>query len=205
MAQGRFISLEGLDGAGKSTHLSWLTAHLAERGIDHLVTREPGGTPLGEQLRELLLKQPMHLETEALLMFAVRREHLAQVIEPALAAGRWVVCDRFTDATHAYQVGGRGLALDKFTMLEQWVQGREQGLLQPDLTLLFDVPLEVSRARLANGRELDRFEREQDAFFERVRDAYHARAAASAGRMRVIDASRSITAIQAELAQLLAA
>ncbi|GAB3251521.1 dTMP kinase [Chitinimonas naiadis] len=203
-SRGRFISLEGLDGAGKSTHLSWLTARLSESGIDHVVTREPGGTPLGEKLRELLLHEAMHLETEALLMFAVRREHLAQVIEPALAAGRWVVCDRFTDATYAYQVGGRGLALDKFGALEQWVQGRGDSLLEPDLTLLFDVPLEVSRARLANGRDLDRFEREQDAFFERVRSAYHARAAGSQGRLRVLDASQSVAEVQADLVKVLA-
>ncbi len=204
MQRGRFISLEGLDGAGKSTHLAWLTAHLHAQGIDHLVSREPGGTPLGEKLRNLLLSEEMDLETEALLMFAARREHLAGLIEPALARGQWVLCDRFTDATYAYQVGGRGLALDKFTALEQWVQGRPAGLLQPDLTLLFDVPLAVSRARLANGRELDRFEREQDAFFERVRSAYHARAAASQGRLRIIDADRPLAAIQAELAAILA-
>lgn len=204
MQRGRFISLEGLDGAGKSTHLAWLTAHLHAQGIDHLVSREPGGTPLGEKLRTLLLSEEMDLETEALLMFAARREHLAGLIEPALARGQWVLCDRFTDATYAYQVGGRGLALDKFTALEQWVQGRPTGLLQPDLTLLFDVPLAVSRARLANGRELDRFEREQDAFFERVRSAYHARAAASQGRLRIIDADRPLAAIQAELAAILA-
>lgn len=201
---GRFISLEGLDGAGKSTHLAWLTAHLADRGIDHLVTREPGGTPLGEQLRALLLEQSMHLDTEALLMFAARREHLAQVIEPALAAGRWVVCDRFTDATYAYQVGGRGLPLATCEALERAVQGRPGGLVEPELTLLFDVPLAVSRARLANGRELDRFEREADDFFERVRAAYLARAAAAPQRIRVVDASRPLAAIQAELAAILA-
>ncbi|GLR13555.1 thymidylate kinase [Chitinimonas prasina] len=204
MVRGRFISLEGLDGAGKSTHLAWLTAALTARGVDHLVTREPGGTPLGEKLRELLLHEPMHLETEALLMFATRREHLAQVIEPALAQGRWVVCDRFTDATYAYQVGGRGLDLAKFEALEQWVQGRAAGLLQPDTTLLFDVPLAVSRARLAGARELDRFEREQDAFFERVRAAYHARASASHGRLVVLDASKPVAEVQADLAQVLA-
>ncbi|PHV11726.1 dTMP kinase [Chitinimonas sp. BJB300] len=204
MARGKFISLEGLDGAGKSTHLAWLTALLTQRGIDHIVSREPGGTPLGEKLRTLLLNDEMDLETEALLMFAVRREHLAHLIEPALAAGRWVVCDRFTDATYAYQVGGRGLAVEKFAVLEQWVQGRQDGLLQPDLTLLFDVPLEVSRARLAGGRVLDRFEREQDAFFERVRHAYHVRASSSAGRIKVIDATRTLDFIQDELAQIFA-
>ncbi|MGQ5523427.1 dTMP kinase [Chitinimonas sp. PSY-7] len=204
MTRGKFISLEGLDGAGKSTHLAWLTALLKQRGIDHVVSREPGGTPLGEKLRNLLLNEEMNLETEALLMFATRREHLAKVIEPALVAGQWVVCDRFTDATYGYQVGGRGLDLDKFNTLEQWVQGRADGVLQPDLTLLFDVPLEVSRARMANGRDLDRFEREQDAFFVRVRNAYHDRAAASGGRIKVIDATRTLDVIQDELAQIFA-
>ncbi|WP_374358084.1 dTMP kinase [Chitinimonas sp.] len=202
MSRGRFVSLEGLDGAGKSTHLAWLTAHLRGRGIEPVVTREPGGTPLGEKLRELLLHEPMHIDTEALLMFAARREHLAQVIEPALAAGRWVVCDRFSDASFAYQGGGRELGVERLAALEHWVQARADGLLQPDMTLLFDIPLEVSRARLANGRELDRFEREQDAFFERVRAAYLAREAASSGRIRRIDASRSLAEIQADLALL---
>jgi len=202
MSAARFISLEGLDGAGKSTHLAWLTAELTARGVDHIVTREPGGTPLAEKLRTLLLGEAMHLETEALLMFAARREHLAQVIEPALAAGRWVVCDRFTDATYAYQVGGRGLDIAKFAQLEQWVQGRSGRLLEPDLTLLFDVPIAVSRARLANGRELDRFEREADEFFGRVRAAYWQRAASAGARMRVVDASRSLELIQAELSAI---
>lgn len=202
MSIARFISLEGLDGAGKSTHLAWLTAELTARGVDHIVTREPGGTPLAEKLRALLLGEAMHLETEALLMFAARREHLAAVIEPALAAGRWVVCDRFTDATYAYQVGGRGLDIAKFAQLEQWVQGRGGRLLEPDLTLLFDVPIAVSRARLANGRELDRFEREADAFFGRVRAAYWQRAASAGTRMRVVDASRSLDLIQAELSTI---
>jgi dTMP kinase len=204
MARGRFISLEGLDGAGKSTHLAWLQRHLGDKGIDFLITREPGGTSLGERLRDLLLHEAMHIDTEALLMFAARREHLAQVIEPALAAGRWVVCDRFTDASFAYQGGGRGMSLDRLNLLEQWVQDREGCLLEPDLTLLFDVPLAVSRARMANGRELDRFEREQDAFFERVRAAYHQREAAAKGRIRRIDATRPIADIQHELAGIIA-
>ena len=202
---GRFISLEGLDGAGKSTHLTWLTGFLAQQQIDHVVTREPGGTPLGEELRALLLHRPMHLETEALLMFAGRCEHLHTVIEPALARGQWVVCDRFSDASFAYQGGGRGLDIARLQQLEQWVQQRGNTLLQPALTLLFDVPLEVSRARLAGTRELDRFEREHDAFFERVRDAYHARAAQSGGRIRVIDATREVAVIQAELAGIMQA
>lgn len=204
MPKPRFISLEGLDGAGKSTHLDWLTRHLTACGIDHVVSREPGGTPLGEKLRALLLSESMHVETEALLMFAVRREHVAQVIEPALQAGRWVVSDRFTDASYAYQGGGRGLGFARVAELERWTLGRDQDVLQPDLTLIFDIPLEVSRARLANGRDLDRFEREQDAFFERVRAGYLQRAADHPERIRVIDASQDIPAIQQRLAAVLA-
>lgn len=201
--RGRFITLEGLDGAGKSTHLAWLADWLRQRGIRLLVTREPGGTPLGEKLRELLLNEPMHLETEALLMFAARREHIDRVIEPALARGEWVVSDRFSDASFAYQGGGRGLAQEKLEVLEHWVQGAGADMLQPDLTLLFDVPLAVSQARLANGRELDRFEREEADFHERVRAAYLARATASAGRIRVLDSTRTLELIQQDLAQLL--
>ena len=198
--QGRFISVEGVDGAGKSTQLAWVADWLTQQGIHFINTREPGGTPLGEKLRALLLSEAMHLETEALLMFAARREHLAQVIEPALARGDWVLCDRFTDATYAYQGGGRGLDLDKFAALEAWVQQRDGSLLQPHLTLLFDVPPEVSAARMANGRVLDRFEREAADFHTRVRDAYLRRAAADPARIKVIDANRAIAVIQAELA-----
>jgi dTMP kinase len=143
--KGKFITFEGIDGAGKSSHVDWLAERLRERGLTVQVTREPGGTALGEKLRDLLLNQPMHLETETLLMFAARREHLAQVIEPALARGEWVVCDRFTDATHAYQGGGRGLERSKLQVLEHWVHDH----LQPNLTLLFDLPLEVARERIA--------------------------------------------------------
>jgi dTMP kinase len=201
VARGRFITLEGLDGAGKSTHLVWLVDTLRARGKTVVQTREPGGTPLGEKLRALLLADPMHLETEALLMFAARREHIAQVIEPALARGDWVVCDRFTDASFAYQGGGRGLAREKLAILEYWVQAG----LQPDLTLMFDVSTEVARGRVTGmGRELDRFEREQAEFFERVRNEYLARAAASKGRMRVIDASRSIEQIKSSLEEIIA-
>ncbi|WP_035057275.1 dTMP kinase [Andreprevotia chitinilytica] len=198
--KGRFISVEGVDGAGKSTQLAWLADWLTTQGIHFISTREPGGTPLGEKLRALLLSEPMHLETEALLMFAGRREHLAQVIEPALQRGDWVLCDRFTDATFAYQGGGRGLPLEKFAALEQWVQGRDEGVLQPDLTLLFDVPPEVSAARMANGRVLDRFEQEAADFHTRVRNAYLQRAAADPARIKVIDANRTVEAIQHELA-----
>ncbi|MDQ7989724.1 MAG: dTMP kinase [Candidatus Dactylopiibacterium sp.] len=193
---GRFITFEGIDGAGKSTQiaatLDWVRAH----GHVAVQSREPGGTPLGERLRELLLNEPMHLETEALLMFAARREHLARVIEPALAAGQWVICDRFSDASHAYQCGGRGLPVAKFEALEQWVHPA----LQPDLTFLFDLAPEIAAARLQSGRaNADRFEREQRDFFERVRDAYLQRAAASAGRIVVIDAARPQEAILADV------
>ncbi|MBN9474369.1 MAG: dTMP kinase [Bordetella sp. SCN 67-23] len=194
--RGRFITLEGVDGAGKSTHLEWLVAQLREAGLDVVQTREPGGTPLAEKLRELLLNEPMRLDTETLLMFAGRCEHVRTVIEPALARGRWVVCDRFTDATYAYQGGGRGLSAERIAVLEQWVHGD----LQPDVTWLFDVPLEVSRERLGRGRTLDRFEREDDAFFERTRAAYHARAEADPARFRIIDSTRPIEAVRAELA-----
>jgi dTMP kinase len=201
VARGRFITLEGLDGAGKSTHLVWLVDTLRARGKAVVQTREPGGTPLGEKLRAMLLADPMHLETEALLMFAARREHIAQVIEPALARGDWVVCDRFTDASFAYQGGGRGLAREKLAILEDWVQAG----LQPDLTLMFDVTTEVARGRVTGmGRELDRFEREQVEFFERVRNAYLARADASQGRIRIIDASRSIDQIKITLEEIIA-
>lgn len=198
----KFISLEGLDGAGKSTHLAWLADWLRAKGINVIVTREPGGTLLGEKLRELLLHEPMHLETEALLMFAARREHLAQVIAPALARGEWVLCDRFTDASFAYQGGGRGLDIHKLDVLEQWVQGSGSNMIQPDLTLLFDVPLDVSQSRLANSRELDRFEREKADFHARVRDAYLVRASASDGRIRAIDSNRELDVIRLDLANL---
>ena len=201
MSRGKFITLEGMDGAGKTTHLGWLRGHLAGRGLPLTVTREPGGTPLGEALRQLLLDspEPRTPDTEALLMFAARREHIATVIEPALAAGRWVLCDRFTDATYAYQAGGSGLAWDRIAALEHWVQGD----LQPDLTLYFDLSPEVGRARTSRVREPDRFEREQLAFFERVRAAYLRRAAEHPQRIRIIDAARSIAEIQKELQNII--
>ncbi|MDP2155580.1 MAG: dTMP kinase [Sulfuricella sp.] len=191
----KFITLEGIDGAGKSTHLNWLAERLRSQGKNVLVTREPGGTPLGEALRELLLHQAMHLETEALLMFAARREHLDKVIIPALREGTWVISDRFTDASFAYQGGGRGLDESKLKILEQWVQQD----LQPDLTLLFDVTLEVSRQRLSGIASLDRFEQEKQDFFQRVRDAYLKRAAQFPERIRVIDSGRTLNEIQADL------
>ena len=195
----KFITLEGIDGAGKSTQLNWLAERLRSQGRNVLVTREPGGTPLGEKLRELLLHQSMHLETEALLMFAARREHLDKVILPALQAGNWVISDRFTDASFAYQGGGRGLDVGKLRILEKWVQQD----LQPDLTLLFDVPVEISRQRLSSNSSLDRFEQEKQDFFQRVREAYLKRAAQFPSRIRVIDSRQSVGDIQSELEEII--
>jgi len=200
MTVGKFITFEGIDGAGKSTHLEFVAKWLTAKGKRVVVTREPGGTPLGERLRDLVLHEKMHLETEALLMFASRREHLAQVIEPALARGDWVISDRFTDATFAYQGGGRKLDRTKLEALEQWVHPH----LQPDLTLLFDVPLQVARARLDATRELDKFEREKADFFEATRQEYLRRAAQFPQRFRLIDSTRTIADIQAELETILA-
>jgi dTMP kinase len=198
--RGKFITLEGIDGAGKSTHLAGLADFIRARGLAVRVTREPGGTPLGEKLRALLLDgtEAMHLETEALLMFAARREHLDKVIAPALAAGQWVICDRFTDATFAYQGSGRGADWARLAILEQWVQDG----LQPDLTLLFDVAPEVGRQRAGRVKAPDRFEREQDAFFERVREGYLRRAREDASRMRVIDAAASIADIHRRMLEI---
>jgi dTMP kinase len=197
--RGKFITFEGIDGAGKSTHIGFVADFLSSRGKTVVSSREPGGTPLGEKLRDLLLHEKMHLETEALLMFASRREHMAQLIEPNLALGAWVLSDRFTDASFAYQSGGRGLAREKMEALEQWVHPD----LQPDLTLLFDVPLEVARERLDATRTLDKFEREQADFFQKCRNEYLRRAAADLGRIVVIDSTRAIDAIQVQLAQVL--
>lgn len=199
--RGKFITLEGIDGAGKSTHHAWLVDFLRARGRNVVATREPGGTPLGEKLRGILLNEPMHLETEALLMFAARREHLDKVILPALERGDWVVSDRFTDASFAYQGGGRGLARAKLETLEAWVQGD----FQPDLTLLFDAPTEVARARLdAAGNAPDRFEQEQQTFFERVRQAYLDRAAREPSRIVRIDSTRAISDIVKSLEEVVA-
>ena len=188
----KFITLEGMDGAGKSTHIPAIIALLEARGVEVVVTREPGGTALGESLRELLLHQSMHAETETLLMFAARCEHIAQVIAPALARGAYVLSDRFTDATFAYQCGGRGVQADKVRVLEQWVQGD----LQPDATLLFDVPVEVSMQRLAGARSPDKFERENSDFFTRIRNAYLQRAHENPQRFHIIDANRSLSLIE---------
>jgi dTMP kinase len=201
---GKFITFEGIDGAGKSTHIAWfaqqLEAKLAPQGKKVVVTREPGGTPLGERLREVLLHERMHLETEALLMFASRREHIAEVIQPALDAGDWVISDRFTDATFAYQGGGRGLAIERLEALEQWVQ---QGL-QPTRTILFDLAPEIAAARLADARTPDKFEAESAQFFLRTRAEYLRRAAAEPGRFVVLNANRDRSDIQKDLENLLA-
>lgn len=198
---GRFITFEGIDGAGKSTHIQFVTDLLRADNRQVVVTREPGGTVLGEKLREMLLHDKMNLETEALLMFAARREHIAEVIEPALQRGDWVLSDRFTDASFAYQGGGRGLDLDKLRRLEAWVHPH----LQPDLTLLFDVSPEVAQTRLEAARSPDKFEREKSVFFNRVRNEYLRRAKEFPSRFRVIDSSRSILAIRETIKGLIGA
>ena len=200
MSMAKFITFEGVDGAGKSTHLNWFADSLRARGIDLLVTREPGGTPLGEKLREILLHEPMHAETEAMLMFAARREHIAQVIKPALERGTWVISDRFTDASFAYQGGGRGVPVEKLEQLERWVQGD----LQPDLTLLFDIPVEVARQRLSNNVMLDKFEQEKSDFFEKVRNAYLARSQKNPARFAIIRAEKTPDEVKASLEKIIA-
>jgi dTMP kinase len=196
---GKFISFEGIDGAGKSTHIGFVADFLRARGKTVVSSREPGGTAVGERLRDMLLHEKMHLETETLLMFASRREHMAQVIEPALARGEWVISDRFTDASFAYQGGGRGLARAKMEALEQWVHPH----LQPVLTLLFDVPLDVARARLDATRTLDKFEQEQQDFFAACRNEYLRRAAQFPQRIVVVDSTRSIAETRATLSAIL--
>jgi dTMP kinase len=205
MYPGYFISFEGIDGAGKSTHLESFQRLMQERYPDRevVMTREPGGTPLGEQLRTLLLDAPMNLETEALLMFAARREHIAQVIEPALKAGKIVISDRFTDASFAYQGGGRGLSLEKLNELERWVQSGANGLLlQPNLTILFDLPGEVAEARRSKARAPDKFEKMDLHFFEKVRQEYLRRAKADPNRFYLVDATKTPEAIWYELESL---
>ena len=194
--RGKFITLEGIDGAGKSTHVPYVRELVVARsGAVALMTREPGGTPLGERLRELLLHESMAPATEALLMFAARREHLESVIWPALDRGEWVVCDRFTDATIAYQGGGRGIPLPRLAALEAWTHPD----FQPDLTLLFDVPVAVGAVRLARHGALDKFESEQAAFHERVRAAYLARAVLDSDRFRIIDSTQPVAAVRAAI------
>ena len=202
---GYFISFEGIDGAGKSTHIESFGKLMQERypDCDVVMTREPGGTQLGEQLRALLLDAPMNLETEALLMFAARREHIAQVIEPALQAGKIVISDRFTDASFAYQGGGRGLSLEKLNDLERWVQGRENGsLLQPNLTFLFDLPGAIAEARRSKARAPDKFEKMDLSFFEKVRQEYLRRAKTDTKRFHLVDATQTPDVIWSELQSL---
>ncbi len=196
--RGKFITLEGMDGAGKSTHLAWLPAFLQARGVCVRLTREPGGTPLGEKLRELMLdkNQHLHVETEALLMFAARREHLDKVILPALNDGEWLLCDRFSDATFAYQSGGSGLAWERIAALENWLESEVRGGVQPDLTLYFDVPAEVGKARTSAAREADRFEQEGTSFFDRVREAYLRRVHENPARMHLIDGTAALDEVK---------
>lgn len=200
--RGRFITLEGSEGSGKSTNLGYIHQRLQQAGIKVVLTREPGGTPLGETIRELLLdhsQQSMASDTELLLMFAARAQHLDECITPALDAGKWVLCDRFTDATYAYQGAGRGISHDRIAQLEQWVQGE----LRPDLTLFLDLPVAQGLARASERAELDRFEREKIDFFERVRQGYLNQAESDPNRYRVIDASPALSDVQAQVDQVI--
>jgi len=201
MTRGKFITLEGIDGAGKSSHVRWIARFLRGRGIRVRVTHEPGGTPVGERLRRLMLggRQRLHVETETLLMFAARREHLAKVIGPALERGIWVLCDRFTDATYAYQSGGSGVPWDKVSALEQWVHPG----FQPDLTILFDLSPALGRQRARRKRNPDRFEREQEAYYRRVREGYRRRAAGDSRRIRLLDAEGTRSEVRKRLAIIL--
>ena len=199
MARGKFLTVEGPDGAGKSTHLAFIERVLLDRGKSVLVTREPGGTSLGERVREILLHaedQPLCADSELLLVFAARMQHITEVIVPALGAGQYVLCDRFTDATYAYQGGGRGIADHRIAAIEEWVQAG----LHPDLTLLLDVPVETGQARMANrDGTVDRFERENLAFKSAVRQAYLKRASDHPERIKLISADRTIEEIQKDL------
>jgi dTMP kinase len=199
---GLFITLEGPEGAGKSTNREYLAQRLRDHGLDVVLTREPGGTPLAESIRELLLApadEPMNSDAELLLVFAARAQHLAQVIRPALERGAVVLCDRFTDATYAYQGGGRGLSTQRIEQLESFVQGK----MRPDLTLVFDLPVEVGLSRAAARGRLDRFEQEGLGFFEAVRNTYLRRAGQDRQRYRIVDAGQSLAAVQEALDRLL--
>ncbi|MFV3416108.1 dTMP kinase [Pseudomonas nitroreducens] len=199
---GLFITLEGPEGAGKSTNREYLAERLRERGIEVQLTREPGGTPLAERIRELLLDpsdEKMAVDTELLLVFAARAQHIAEVIRPALERGAVVLCDRFTDATYAYQGGGRGLPVERIAQLESFVQGG----LRPDLTLVFDLPVEIGLSRAAARGRLDRFEQEGRAFFDAVRNTYLDRARAEPARYRILDAAQSLADVQRDLDALL--
>jgi len=199
-SRGTFITLEGVDGAGKSTHVPWIAERLRAGGREVLVTREPGGTLLAEKLRALVLAEAMEPLAETLLMFAARADHVQKVIAPALARGAWVVCDRFTDATLAYQGAGKGVPVER---IRQLAEATHPGLM-PDQTLVFDCPYEVSRSRLSNaGRDLDRFESEERAFFERVRAGYQALARSEPGRVHLVDGSRSAEEVKVEIKKIL--
>ncbi len=202
--RGRFITLEGSEGSGKSTNLAYIHEKLQQSGIDVVLTREPGGTPLGEQIRELLLdhrQQAMASDTELLLMFAARAQHLNELILPALDAGKWVLCDRFTDATYAYQGAGRGISEERIGILERWVQGE----LRPDMTFFLDLPVDQGLARAGERSTPDRFEREQISFFERVRQGYLQQAEREPHRYRIVDASVTLEQVQTQLDTILAA
>ncbi|MDH5178539.1 MAG: dTMP kinase [Gammaproteobacteria bacterium] len=200
--QGKFLTIEGAEGVGKTTNIDFIRQYLTSAGIDFIATREPGGTPLAEKIRELLLdakQTAVSADTELLMMFAARAQHLAEKILPALEKGQWVICDRFTDATYAYQGGGRGIDTQRIAQLETWVQGS----LRPDLTLLLDVPVELGLERAGNRSEPDRFEREKIDFFQRVRACYLERAAQEPQRFRVVDAARDLIEVQARIKQVL--
>ncbi|WP_028486845.1 dTMP kinase [Thiomicrorhabdus chilensis] len=197
--KGKFLTLEGTEGAGKSTNLAFIETWLKQRGIEVITTREPGGTEIGEAVREILLDKAytqMHEDTELLLMFAARAQHLQEKILPALAQGKWVVSDRFTDATYAYQGAARGIAFERIAEIENWVQ---KGTF-PDTTFVFDLPIEVGMARVASrGGQTDRFEQERHDFFEKVRNAYLKRAAQTPERYQVLDASQPLESVQAQI------
>jgi dTMP kinase len=197
--RGKFITFEGIDGAGKSSHIAWFADELRARGHDVVLTREPGGTLLAEKLRQIILNDAMQPATEALLVFAARQEHVLQVIEPALARGEWVLCDRFTDATFAYQGYGRGFDLAKLAELEHWVQG----LLQPGLTVVFECSPATAAARLAASRPADKFEREDIAFFTRVAEGYRARMRSEPSRFRAVNSEQPMDAVRAALHEVL--
>lgn len=195
---GKFISFEGIDGAGKSSHIAWLLEQLVQNGISVVTSREPGGTPLGEKLRGIILNDEMQPATEALLAFAARQENVLTVIQPALTNGHWVLCDRFTDSTFAYQGYGRGFPLEKLVELESWVHAD----LQPTLTIIFDCDPAVAAQRLADARVADKFERQSVDFFTRVRDGYLTRAAQYPGRYAIINSNQSMEGVRDALAPL---
>jgi len=201
MTKPLFITLEGTEGVGKTSNMEFIKSILKEKNIDFIETREPGGTPMGEALREMLLGESfkgMSDDTELMLMFAARAEHVAQVIKPALEKGQWVLCDRFTDATYAYQGGGRQLDVKRIEGLENWVLGD----LRPDLTLLLDAPISVGRARAGKRSTPDRFEQEMDGFFNRVRDTYLSRAKAEPERVKVVDASGDLKSVEKQISEI---